>query len=89
MEISIDGNSIANEAEFHKILKQELELPHYYGENLDALWDCLTGWVDLPLKVIWLNYKIDQKKLGDFSVRIESFFNDVCININEFEIEYR
>ena len=26
----------------HKYLRAELELPDYYGENLDALYDCLT-----------------------------------------------
>lgn len=28
--------------QLHKYLRTELELPDYYGENLDALYDCLT-----------------------------------------------
>lgn len=28
--------------QLHKYLRAELELPEYYGENLDALYDCLT-----------------------------------------------
>ena len=28
--------------QLHKYLRAELELPDYYGENLDALYDCLT-----------------------------------------------
>ena len=27
--------------EIHKILKERFGLPEYYGENWDALWDCL------------------------------------------------
>ena len=27
--------------QLHKYLRAELELPDYYGENLDALYDCL------------------------------------------------
>ena len=30
-------------SEIHKKLKTEFELPDYYGENWDALWDCLDG----------------------------------------------
>ena len=41
----------------HKILKEKLELPDYYGENLDALWDCLTGGIELPVCIKWSNYK--------------------------------
>ena len=29
--------------QLHKYLRAELELPDYYGENLDALYDCLTA----------------------------------------------
>lgn len=29
--------------EIHRILKTKFGLPEYYGENRDALWDCLCG----------------------------------------------
>ncbi len=29
--------------EIHLILKTKFGLPEYYGENWDALWDCLRG----------------------------------------------
>ena len=33
--------------EIHLILKTKFGLPEYYGENLDALWDCLRYlWLD-------------------------------------------
>ena len=41
--ISLDGNLFKDVAITHKILKEKLELPDYYGENLDALWYWLTG----------------------------------------------
>ena len=37
--ISLDGNLFKDVAITHKILKEKLELPDYYGENLDALWE--------------------------------------------------
>ena len=36
----LDGKLI--ESEGHKYLKEALDFPDYYGENLDALYDCLT-----------------------------------------------
>ena len=38
----IDGRKIRSKADLHQTLKDQLELPEYYGANLDALWDMLT-----------------------------------------------
>ena len=32
--------------EIHGLLKDKFGLPEYYGENWDALWDCLDGLFD-------------------------------------------
>ena len=32
--------------ELHQLLKEEFGRPAYYGENWDALWDCLDGRFD-------------------------------------------
>lgn len=36
----------------HQILQRTLGFPEYYGNNCDALWDCLTGYIERPLTVI-------------------------------------
>jgi ribonuclease inhibitor len=41
-EIHLNGSKMTDKATAHNYLKRKLELPDYYGENLDALWDCLT-----------------------------------------------
>ena len=28
-----------------------MELPDFFGENLDALWDCLTGFIGTPCEI--------------------------------------
>ena len=38
--MQLDGNLIKKEG--HDYLKEALNLPDYYGKNLDALYDCLT-----------------------------------------------
>ena len=42
MEVIIDGSQLNKQKELHETIARQLELPDYYGENLDALWDVLT-----------------------------------------------
>jgi ribonuclease inhibitor len=46
-------------------LKKKLGLPDYYGGNLDASWDCLTGWVGLPMTVEWRGYDESRLLVGE------------------------
>lgn len=41
-KIILDGREMQTKAELHHYLKAALNLPSYYGNNLDALKDCLT-----------------------------------------------
>lgn len=43
--IQLDAQKMYNRREAHSYLKEALNFPDYYGNNLDALFDCLT---DLP-----------------------------------------
>ena len=36
---------------FYTLCKQKLQLPEYFGNNLDALWDCITGDIELPVSI--------------------------------------
>lgn len=40
----IDGTFIANNKEFHQVVKHDLELFDDYGMNYDAFYDCLRDW---------------------------------------------
>ena len=41
-EYVIDCEKLIERSAAHEYLKTALELPDYYGKNLDALFDCLT-----------------------------------------------
>ena len=41
-QIVLNGNEIVSEQQLHRLLAQALDLPEWYGGNLDALFDCLT-----------------------------------------------
>ena len=48
MEHSIDGTSIRTKAEFMTAVADALSFPDWFGNNLDALHDCLTDLSWLP-----------------------------------------
>lgn len=48
-QITLDGNLLADAAKVHDYLKEMLEFPEYYGNNLDALYDCLTDLEDVEI----------------------------------------
>lgn len=48
---TLDFSSCKYLGEIHEIIKTELELPEWYGANLDALWDSVTGLMYVPAKI--------------------------------------
>ncbi|MCC2116707.1 barstar family protein [Bacillus halotolerans] len=66
-KIVVDGKDFENKEGLHDALKDKLDFPDYYGKNLDALWDCLTGWIELPLTLAWRNFELSKKFLGSYA----------------------
>ncbi len=89
-EIRLNGAKMLDQARTHAYLKRKLNLPDYYGNNLDALWDCLS--TDFSGKTITFQ-KTDQiiKNLGTYGESIIKLFQKAaqeneCIQV-EFESE--
>ncbi len=49
--IVIDFSLCKYPMDLHKEIKKKLELPEWYGNNLDALWDMLTGFIETPINI--------------------------------------
>ena len=56
--IKLDLEKMSSLPALHKYLHQALELPEYYGANLDALYDCLA--------------KLQNLQSSSFPVRLET-----------------
>ena len=48
---TIDLSQVHSHYELHDHLAQVFSLPDYYGQNMDALWDCLHCWFDEPTMI--------------------------------------
>ncbi|MGN0460880.1 MAG: barstar family protein [Ruminococcus sp.] len=74
--------------EVHKKIQEKLELPEWYGENLDALWDALTGIMYVPanIKIIYKPKKITSVELSDEICKIIEVFKEAVQGYNEFTL---
>ena len=76
-EILINFLNIGDYEDFYEQLKSKVELPDYFGDNLNALNDSLKGYVELPLHIEFVNMSVDQ---------LESF-EDLITMLEEIEEE--
>ena len=63
MIITIDGLAMKKKEDFYQNIKEELNVPEYFGNNLDALYDFLTEQPDI-LQMKFLHYNMMQSQLG-------------------------
>ena len=47
----LDFSECSYIGEVYAVIKKELELPEWCGENLDALWDAVTGMMYTPANI--------------------------------------
>ncbi len=66
--------------DFYMLAEKELKLPEYFGKNLDALWDCLTGDVALPLQVQFINLTMNQLEQFD---KLITLFEDAAAELGD------
>lgn len=59
-EIYIDFANIGDYEDFYTELKSKLELPEHFGDNLDALSDVISGELEMPLHIEFVNMSVDQ-----------------------------
>lgn len=69
----LDCANMCDRKAAHDYLAKELELPDYYGHNLDALFDCLTEMVNTTIELKNVD-KMDA--MGDYSKAMIAVFEE-------------
>lgn len=74
--------------EIHELIKNELELPDFYGCNLDALWDAITGLMYVPanIKIIFKPKTVTTQKLSGEIEQIISVFKKAEEKYNQIKL---
>lgn len=75
MEVILDCTKFTDRAATHAYLKDQLGLPEYYGNNLDALYDCLT---ELSDRAILLLNPAALSQLGEYGSTLLETMRDAA-----------
>lgn len=70
--------NIASVAQFYDELARQLPLPAHFGRNLDALWDVLTGDLEGPLEIVWVNAAAARALLGEDYPKLAGLLEDAA-----------
>ncbi len=85
--IVLDGRCMTSKGEAHKYMKEKLEMPEYYGENLDALWDVMSSYSEC-LTVIIENEKEIYEKLGLYGEKLLEVLHDASYENENISVYY-
>ncbi len=83
--IYIDFTDLGDYDDFYAQLKEKLALPEFFGDNLDALYDAITGVLELPLHIEFVNMSVEQlETFEDLLVMLE----DADEEVEDFTFSY-
>ncbi|EQC49233.1 barstar [Bacteriovorax sp. BSW11_IV] len=84
-EVEIMGSILYSLDDFHREVEQLLSFPHYYDRSMDALWECLTHYIDPNIRINWINHEMSRKQMGNDFERVVSLLQSAAADIYEFE----
>lgn len=74
--VELNGLTMKSIKDVHRELARQAELP-FYGENLDALNDALTGMVSRPLMIRWIHADESYKRFPEEMMAFEKLVEHV------------
>ena len=91
---NVDLSKVTTHEELHKTLQAQLELPDYYGGNLDALNDCLgdlaaRGSREEPVSITFHGYKYMKRSLDGYFYAFRKVVEDAALEHESLEVHWR
>lgn len=73
-EFVINLGGVNTYGEFYQAIIQGLQFPDWCGDNPDAIWDLLTGYMEYPAQISVIDSgSLPQELLGEFALIKETF----------------
>lgn len=73
----LDFSEVKTLLELHQYLKKVFSLPDYYGNNMDALWDCLSCCYEQSTTIELRNLDVLRKRLAQTTKTMLEVFQDL------------
>ena len=64
-QFELDFSKCSTLGEVYDVIKYELDLPEWFGGNMSAFWDALTGIIEVPAVIIF-HKQVRNKDLSPF-----------------------
>jgi ribonuclease inhibitor len=80
--VNLDGRKMDSRHAAWKHLRESLELPEYFGSNLDALADCLGEIKDISITFSYADAALNS--LGDYAVKMIHVFENEAAARKDF-----
>lgn len=84
--VEIDGREMHSKVCAHSHIKKVMELPEYYGENLDALWDLLST-ISLPTTIRLQHREALIESLGAYGEQLIDVLREAAFENDALWIE--
>lgn len=82
-ETIIDCTQIKTQEDLHVLFREALSFPQWYGNNLDALYDCLT---DISGKVRLLDWETAEIRLGDYGKKAKKVIAAAALRNTDLDL---
>lgn len=82
-EIIIDCTKIKTREDLHRIFRETLSFPDWYGNNLDALHDCLT---EISGKVRLLDWEAAEVHLGTYGKQAKKVIAAAALHNTDLDL---
>lgn len=79
----IDCSQIQTKEDLHRIFREVLGFPEWYGNNLDALHDCLT---EISGKVRLLDWDAAEVRLGDYGKKAKKVIAAAALHNTDLDL---
>ena len=86
---TVDFRPVKHYRDLYKCIKNGLDLPDFFGENRDALWDCLTGFIRCPCDIRFSGISsLSKQRRAELQKILDVFTEAEKENPDEFRILY-
>jgi ribonuclease inhibitor len=85
--IEIDVGAVETTRALHILLRERLDFPEFYGHNWGAFWDAITGLVEIPSRIKFLNWDKLEQRLNFDARMLRQCLTDLGKTGN-IEVEY-
>ena len=83
---TLDFTECKTIGEIYAVIKNGLELPDWFGENLDAFWDSLTGIMYIPAEIT-VKYTFTDPQLYDYIQTLISIMREAEEEFGEITVK--